>query len=66
LYLRSIAEAYSKIITFQTEEISDIKYKEERLKLLEDLFDMLKDEQNPDINENITSIIISVFNELNL
>lgn len=27
---------------------------------------MLKDEQNPDINENISSIIISVFNELNL
>jgi hypothetical protein len=57
LYLRSIAEAYSKIIIFSTEEIGDIKYKEERLKLLGDLFDMLKDEQNPDINANIAFII---------
>jgi len=57
LYLRSIAEAFSKIIIFGSEDIGEVKYQEERLSLLSDLFEMLTKEQDPDINSNIAFII---------
>ncbi len=63
LYLRSIAEAFSKIITIQQENIGEVKYQEERLSLLSDLFEMLTKEQDPDINENIQWIIEVIFGE---
>ena len=43
-YLRSIAEAFSKIISFSGDEVRGNKYIDERLKLLDDLFDMLKED----------------------
>jgi len=48
-YLRSIAEAFSKILVFSNEELIQEKYIDERLELLGDLFDMLKEDQDPEV-----------------
>ena len=40
-YLRSIAEAFMKIITFNGDDLTGSKFTEERLALLDDLFNML-------------------------
>jgi len=57
LYLRSIAEALSNIISFTGEELRGKKYVVERLNLVDDLFHMLKEDQNPEINTNIAYVI---------
>jgi len=44
LYLRSVAEAFSKLLVFSTDELGDNKYKEERLKLMDSVFEMLTPE----------------------
>ena len=43
-YLRSIAEAFSKIISFNCDELRGKKYTDERLTLVDDLFNMLQEE----------------------
>ncbi len=60
LYLRSIAEALTKIISFSGEELRGKKYVDERLKLLDDLFDMLQEDQDPEINSNIAFVINNI------
>jgi hypothetical protein len=60
LYLRSIAEALTNIISFSGEELRGKKYVDERLKLLDSLFDMLKEDQDPEINSNIAFVISNI------
>ena len=59
-YLRSIAEAFGKIISFNCDELRGKKYTDERLALVDDLFNMLQEEQDPEINANIAYVIGSI------
>lgn len=43
-YLRSIAEAFSKIISKYGDEPTGNKYNDERLSILDQLFDMLSED----------------------
>ena len=61
-YLRSIAEAFSKILSKYGDELSanKNKYNEERIKLLDQLFEMLGENENPEVNSNVSYVICNI------
>lgn len=59
-YLRSIAEAFSKIISKYGDEQTGNKYNEERLGLLDQLFDMLGENSDPEVNSNVSYVICNI------
>ena len=63
-YLRSIAEAFSKILSKYGDEgglsTNKNKYNEERIKLLDQLFEMLGENENPEVNSNVAYVICNI------